>query len=61
MSCMPDMTPTSLEAAVAPRTRKIIKNLLYYVKAIVRNRVTKLESTQTKLLALKGLTAMFFF
>jgi len=26
MSCMPDMTPTSLAATVAPRTGKIIKN-----------------------------------
>jgi len=28
MSCMPDMTPTSLVVAVAPRTGKIIKNCL---------------------------------
>jgi len=26
MSCMPDMTPTSLAAAVVPRTCKIIQN-----------------------------------
>jgi len=26
MSCMPDMTPTSLAAAFAPRTGKVIKN-----------------------------------
>jgi len=26
MSNMPDMTPTSLAAAVAPRTEKIVKN-----------------------------------
>jgi len=38
---MPDMTPISLAAAVAPRTGKIIKNG-------IRNRVTKLEFTQTK-------------
>jgi len=30
MSCMPDMTPTSLAAAVAPRTGKIIKNRLSF-------------------------------
>jgi len=29
MSCMPDMTPTSHAADVAPRTGKIIKNGLY--------------------------------
>jgi len=27
MSCMSDMTPTSLAAAVVPRTDKIIKNI----------------------------------
>jgi len=63
MSGMPDMTPTSLAAAVEPRTGKIIKNglrlferaenlLKYYTlhwnKAIVRNHVTKLEFKQTK-------------
>jgi len=29
---MPDMTPTSLAAAVAPRTKKIIKNGLCILK-----------------------------
>jgi len=38
---MPDMMPTSLAAAVEPRTGQII-----------RNRVTKLEVTQTKNLGL---------
>jgi len=28
MSCLPDIMPTSLAAAVAPRTGKIIENLL---------------------------------
>jgi len=32
MSCMPDMTPTSLAATVAPRTGKIIKNGLRVFK-----------------------------
>jgi len=37
-------TVTSLLAVVAPRTGKIIKN----GQVIVRNRITKLEFTQTK-------------
>jgi len=32
MSDMPDMTPTSLAAAVAPRTGKIIKNGPVFLK-----------------------------
>jgi len=32
MSCMPDMTPTSLAAAVVPRTGKIIKNGTVFLK-----------------------------
>jgi len=49
------MTVTSLVAAVAYRAGKIIKNTtkwyIYFcikVESIVRNRVTKLEFTQTK-------------
>jgi len=41
MSGMPDMTPTSLAATVAPRTGKIIKNG-------VRNRVAKLKFTHAE-------------
>jgi len=63
MLCMPNMTPTSLAAAVSPCTAKIIKNglrfergenllqngiLHFAFKLIVRNRVTKLEFTQMK-------------
>jgi len=57
MSCLPDIMPTSLAAAVAPRTGKIIENLLqsgilHFVfklsqssEIVVRNRVTKLQFT----------------
>jgi len=62
MSSIPDMTPTSLVEAVAPRTGKIItnglrvfergenllqNNILHFV-TISRNRVTKLEFTRRK-------------
>jgi len=58
MSCMPDMTPTPLAAAVAPCTSKIIKKFLkeekicykmvYYTHSIVRNCVGKLKFKKTK-------------
>jgi len=55
MSGAPDMTPTSLAEAEAPRTGKIIKNgprvferwytkLCIQAEPIVRNRDTKLET-----------------
>jgi len=59
MSCMPDMTSTSLATAVVPRIGKIIKNGLRVFKRenllqngilihFVLHRDTKLKFTQTK-------------
>jgi len=54
---MGDMTPTSLAVAVAPRTGKIIKNGLMFLKEkkicykmvyYTISRVTRVEFTQTK-------------
>jgi len=71
MSCMPDMTPTSLVVAVVPRTCKIIKNgcvlesgedllqnvILHFVFKLSQSSETVLRKTDfsERGLALKGL------
>jgi len=57
MSRMPDMTPTSLETAVALRTGKIIKNVRVFERGEKNRRKTDFSERG---LALKGLHFFMF-